>query len=139
LSWTRRRRRQDPSKLLALSPAAAEAFARAADGFDAPELVPATQRGPGPSVQGAVTGPTDPAGTTIVVERVALGRSGHDHTGNVKLAAFTPVQQQIGNVLDRIETLTDDQGNFRIADGCSCRASTASPPCGPATRSPARS
>ncbi|MFP4148429.1 MAG: carboxypeptidase regulatory-like domain-containing protein, partial [Nitriliruptoraceae bacterium] len=106
-----------PSKLLTMSPATADAFDRAEPGEDVPEPLPASQVGADPSVRGTVAGPTDPAGTTIVVEQVALGDEGTTEAAGVKLAALTPVQQQLGTVLERIETRTDDQGAFRIDDG----------------------
>lgn len=65
-------------------------------------------------VAGTVTGPDDPAGTSVLLQRVAFGDAGTTASGGSKVMA-TSVAAPAGQVLDRIETATDEQGSFRIA------------------------
>lgn len=72
-------------------------------------------------VQGEVTGPRQPAGTQIVVERISFGDEGTTDAGT-KVAALTPIALPVGRVIDRIATETDDRGRFRIASGLATSA-----------------
>lgn len=78
---------------------------------------PAAYTGPS-SVTGTVDGPSDPAGTDVVIERVAFGDEGTTSgSAETRLAAMGPVARPMGVVVDRIDTVTDDRGEFRFTSG----------------------
>ena len=68
-------------------------------------------------VAGTIDGPRDLAGTTVLIERVSFGDEGTTDGSTGKVAALTPVALTSGTVLDKVETVTDDAGRFRVASG----------------------
>lgn len=70
---------------------------------------------------GETTGPRDPGGTRIIVERLSFGDPGTTGEGT-KVAALTPVVAPVGAVVDRIETETDDRGRFGLTSGLATSA-----------------
>lgn len=74
--------------------------------------------GPPVIVEGEVTGPADPAGSRVTIERVSFGDRGTtDESGTTKVAALTSVSLPVAQVIDRADTSTDARGRFRFASG----------------------
>ncbi|MGA1747384.1 MAG: carboxypeptidase regulatory-like domain-containing protein, partial [Ilumatobacteraceae bacterium] len=68
-------------------------------------------------VAGTIDGPRELAGTRVLIERVSFGDEGTTDGSTGKVAALTPVALTSGTVLDKVETVTDEKGRFRVASG----------------------
>lgn len=117
-----------PSKLAAPGPGVVQALAAAAaaaagEGDDDQDALPVGDEGsPQVVISGSVAGPADPGGTDVVIERIAFGDAGTTASASSRLAAMTPPPNRLGSVLDRVETSTDERGNFRVSGGLSAPA-----------------